>query len=245
MARKPPRLFEPRRDTYRWLTHRPLHCLILVVPLLGLFHLGSAFSQTTLLASRDLERILGVFGATAWYLPPALIVGVLLLMQWGGKFRWRVYPAVLAGMVGESLFWALPLFAVNYLCARLLNTSGLLAAGEATAFQRVLLAVGAGVYEEFLFRLVLVGVLAWSLADVLGMKKDYAILIALVAGALAFSLYHFSWSSEPSGAGFTWGSFIFRALAGVCLGVVFAYRGFGIAVGAHTLWNLYYVASHP
>ncbi len=40
---------------------------------------------------------------------------------------------------------------------------------------------------------------------------------------------------------FTWGLFMFRAAAGVCLGIVYAFRGLGIAVGAHTLWNLYAV----
>ena len=40
---------------------------------------------------------------------------------------------------------------------------------------------------------------------------------------------------------FAWDKFVFRAAAGTYLGAVFALRGFGIAAGAHILWNVYVV----
>ena len=234
--------FPPRRDTYRWRTHRPLHCLIFVAPLLALFHLGSVFGGTSLLASPDLARLLGLFGSTARFLPPVVIVVVLLIQQAARRERWQVQTSVLAGMVIESLLWAVCLFAVHYLCARLISAQGMLAAADGgPTFELVLQAVGAGVYEEFLFRLASVGVVIWLFSDLFGLKKDPVTLVALVAAALAFSLYHFSWSADSPGGTFTWGLFIWRFAAGLCLGVVYVYRGFGIAVGAHTLWNLYYV----
>jgi len=240
MARSP-HYSQPRHNSYARLTHQPMNAMIFVVPLLVLFHVGSAFSRTTLFASRDLARILGVFGATAWYLPPLLVVSVLGLQHLAQRGRWQFEPRVLIAMVAESILWAIPLFAVNYLCYRLLNSGGMLAA-HSGAFQRVLLAVGAGVYEEFLFRLVTIGLLIWALPSILGPKrKDLVVLVALVVSALAFSLYHFSWGSDDPAGRFTWGLFIFRATAGMCLGIVYAFRGLGIAVGAHTLWNLYTV----
>ena len=230
----------PRRSSYRHLTHRPLNCLLFVLPLLGLFHIGSAFAQTTLLASRHLERLLGVFGPTAGYLPPLLVVAALLLQHVAQRRTWRAQGVVLAGMVIESMLWAVSLYAVHYLCARLLHTTGVLAAGHGqTVFQKLLLAVGAGVYEEFIFRLIMVGLVTWTLHKVFGLKRDWGILLAIVAGALAFSLYHFSWTSPD--VPFEWEPFVWRAAAGLCLGVIYAYRGFGIAVGTHALWNLYCV----
>lgn len=237
-----PRYVEPRRDSYARLTHQPMNGIIFVVPLLVLFHAGSAFNRTTLFASRDLARILGVFGATAWYLPPLLVVSVLGLQHFAQRGRWRFEPRVLMAMVVESLLWALPLLAVNYLCDRLLNSGGMLAAAHSGEFQHILLAAGAGVYEEFLFRLVLIGVLVWALPAILGpRRKDLAVLIALIVSAVAFSLYHFSWGSYDSAVRFTWGLFVFRSAAGLCLGIIYAFRGLGIAVGAHTFWNLYAV----
>ncbi len=234
--------YNRRDDTYRWLTHRPLNCLVFILPLLGLFHLGSALRETSLLASHDMQRILGVFGATAWYLPPMIIAVVLILMHQNEKRKWRIHPPVLGGMIIESILWAIPLFAINYLCARFLNAYGSLKAAGSTGtlFDRIILDVGAGVYEEFLFRLVLLGALTWALGVAFRIKKDLALLIALIAGAAAFSLYHFSGAETDTTVSFTWGLFIFRMAAGVCLGIVFAFRGFGIAVGAHAVWNIFY-----
>ncbi len=231
-------IFRKHPDTYRWQTHQPLNCLVLVVPLLIFFHIGSAFSKTTLFASRDLEQILGVFGAAACYLPPLLIVAVLLLIHLVGRYPWRVQPVVLVGMVIESLLWALPICAVNYI----LDYCGMLAAG--VTLDQTLLAVGAGVYEELIFRLLLIGAVMWIFVGVFELKRDFVILAALVVSALAFSLYHFSWSQADVVVPFNWGLFVFRSLAGLCLGVAYIYRGFGIAVGAHTLWNLYFIATH-
>ena len=241
------RLDNSRRDGYSRRTHYPRNCLVFVALPLAVFHLGSAFSGSRLLALRDLQRLLGFFGSAAWYLPPILVVTVLFAQHAFKRHRGRVEPAVLAGMLAESVLWATPLFAVNYLSARVLAGPRALAAtapvGGQTAFQQVLSAVGAGVYEEFVFRLLLVGLIVVASMRLLRLKKDLAVLVALLVSAVLFSLYHFSWETSPAGQAFTWGLFIFRAVAGMCLAVTYVYRGFGIAVGAHTLWNLFCVAS--
>ena len=140
-------------DGYGRRTRHPLNCLAFVAPPLALFHLGSAFSGSRLLAVRDLQRLLGFFGSSAWYLPPILVVAVLLVQHAFKRRRGRVEPAVLAGMLAESVLWATPLFAVNYLSARVLAGHRALAAtapaGGQTTLEQVLSAVGAGVYEEF------------------------------------------------------------------------------------------------
>ena len=68
-----------RRDSYTWQTHRPLNCLVFVLPLLLFFHIGTAHYGTSLLAPRDLGRLLRYCGATAAYLPALLILAVLFL----------------------------------------------------------------------------------------------------------------------------------------------------------------------
>jgi len=232
---------DPRRDSYRRQSLRPLHALVFVFPLLAFFHVGLAFESTGLFASRDLHRILGVFGVTAWFLPPALVLGTLLIQHVARGDRWILRPGVLAGMLVEAVLWAVPIFAINYLSARWANATGPLAA--ALGLPLALQAVGAAVYEEFLFRLALMGATTWLFADLFRIKKDVVIFAALVLSALVFSLYHFSWSAGEVGPAFSWGLFAFRFTAGLCLGVIYAYRGFGIVVGAHTVWNVYYLAT--
>lgn len=238
-----------RREGYRWETSRPANCLVFVAPILIAFHVGSAYVRAPLLATADLERILGVFGHAAWYLPPVLIGVALLIQHSARRDRWRVRPAVLAGMVVESVLWALPLLAINYLVGRLLVTDGMLAAAGTTIQVNVLQALGAGVYEEFVFRYVFLGLIAWACTRNLDSpaKRDLITLVVLVASSLAFSLYHhFPWPGHVSAPAvnlpaFNLGDFTWRTVAGLCLGLVYAYRGFGIAVGAHVVWNLYWV----
>jgi len=238
-----------RREGYRWETSRPAHCLAFVAPILVVFHVGSAYVRAPLLATADLERILGVFGPAAWYLPPVLVAAALLVQHSARRDRWRVRPTVLAGMAAESVLWAVPLLAINYLVSRLLATNGMLAAGGTPTQVNVLQALGAGIYEEFVFRYILLGLVAWACTRSVNSpaKRDLITLVVLLASSLAFSLYHhFPWFARVGAAAvnlpeFSGGAFAWRTAAGLCLGLVYAYRGFGIAAGAHVVWNLYWV----
>jgi len=235
--------YDRDKDCYRWRTLQPVNALLFVAPMLVAFHVGTALVKTSLFATRDLEQILAVFGPTASYLPPLLVAAALLVQHAARRDRWRADAGVFVGMVAESLFWALPLLALNYLCSRLLDAGTPLAAIDNPHLPSVLQAVGAGVYEEFVFRLLGLGLVTWIIVTVSGAKKhkDAILLLAMFASSLAFSLYHFA---IPAGAvvpDFNWGDFAWRGAAGVCLALVYATRGFGIAVGAHVTWNLYSV----
>src|SRR5438093_1328862 len=85
--------------------------------------------------------------------------------------------------------------------------------------------LGAGVYEETLFRLMLVPTL-FGILRLLQMPQVLASSWAVTAAALLFALAHHAGSpGEP----FTWYAFIFRWMAGVFFAWVFIIRGFGIA----------------
>jgi membrane protease YdiL (CAAX protease family) len=101
----------------------------------------------------------------------------------------------------------------------------------------VVLSVGAGIYEELLFRLIAITVLNIFLVDVFELRVQYAIPIIIVATAILFSAYHYL-GNEP----FQAGTFFFRAALGVYLAGIFIYRGFGITVGSHTVYDLIVVA---
>ena len=59
--------------------------------------------------------------------------------------------------------------------------------------------------------------------------------VAVTASALLFSLAH---HAGTPGEAFTWFAFIFRWLAGVYFAWVFVVRGFGVAVGTHTAYDI-------
>jgi hypothetical protein len=67
------------------------------------------------------------------------------------------------------------------------------------------------------------------------MPKLTALPLMIVVSAVAFSLYHY----KPSGTEpFQWESFVFRTLAGIYFGVIFAWRGFGLTAGAHAGYDI-------
>jgi hypothetical protein len=220
-------------ERYRWQTLHPINSLLLVAPLLLVFHVGVVvLGNHNLLAPTDVYQMLRFFGATAWFLPPLLIVAVLLLQHFTRhhRWRWKLRPEVLGGMVAESMGWMIPLLVMNMVAPRLAMQAQTQPAHELAG--RLVANIGAGVYEEFIFRLVLISLLMLIMVDLLSLDKELSAIIAVVLAGVAFSLYH------PWENGETFAKFLFRSLAGVFLGTVYMLRGFGIAVGTHTAHNI-------
>lgn len=94
--------------------------------------------------------------------------------------------------------------------------------------------VGAGIFEEAVFRLGLLGV-CYAALRILQMPNVLATALAVSGSALAFSMAHHV--GETPGA-FSWSIFVFRWLAGVYFAWVMILRGFGIAVGTHLAYDL-------
>lgn len=228
------------RRHYAALSRGPLHSLVFIAPLLAFFHISSIWvgldvaPLVVVHMSRAFERL----GGTASFLPALPIVAVLLIQHFARRDRLAVHPSVLGCMLVESFAWMLPMIAILHVAGMLHIGAGLAAeaATPATLFGRIIVGVGAGVYEEFIFRLVLIGLIQLFLVNVLSLPKDVVAVAAVILTAAAFSLYHPNiWLQE----GFAWGLFLFYAVTGAYLGAVFLRRGLGIVVGAHCLFNIY------
>jgi hypothetical protein len=178
----------------------------------------------------------------AWF-PPALLLGAFVAWAW---WRWRDRPVdlvgVLSGMALESVAFALGLWAVSRLLAPLLHAAGVELAlaglgerdGADPALRHVITYLGAGIYEEALFRLalfsVLVCVLRWVEFPTLA-----AVLCAAIGSATLFSAAH---HIGPYGQGYSNYLFVFRLVAGLYFALLYQLRGFGVAVGAHACYNV-------
>jgi membrane protease YdiL (CAAX protease family) len=96
--------------------------------------------------------------------------------------------------------------------------------------------IGAGIYEELVFRLIMIALLHLILVDVLALPEGIGQAGAIGVSSLAFALYHF-----PS-----WGEirvtlFLIYAFAGVYLAGIYLVRGIGIAAGAHAVYDIFVV----
>jgi membrane protease YdiL (CAAX protease family) len=99
-----------------------------------------------------------------------------------------------------------------------------------------MISLGAGIYEELLFRVLLVGFLAWGGRRVLGLGAGAAGALATLVGALVFSAFHYL---GPYGDPLELPSFTFRALAGVAFSALYLLRGFGITAWSHALYDVF------
>jgi hypothetical protein len=229
-------------QTYRRLTQRPLYGLLFILLPLAVYHYGAIRHGTKILAPLHMRWLLEHLNATGWFLPPLVIVSVLLAQHIVHNHRWRVQPVVLVGMLIESLIWVVPLYCLDVLNAWLFQPDGAPAGGAAVAGAKLATdlynALGAGVYEEFLFRLTLISLALLLMVDVFSLPRAPAATAAVLVGGILFSLYHFTKGQLTGVEAFPFSLFAFRSLAGAYLGCLFVYRGFGIAVGAHAAWNV-------
>ncbi len=177
----------------------------------------------------------------------ALLAGVGLVLVWrdvrkGGKLEGRVF----AGMLLESAIWAVVLaFTASYLTGLVLRGVAALplstVAAEPTGLAQfglgtqLTLALGAGLYEELLFRVLLVGVLGFVARTGFGWGPWATGVFAVIGSALIFSGFHYI---GPYGDPLQLSSFAFRAIAGLCFSALYVTRGFGITAWSHAIYDV-------
>lgn len=228
-------------SSYWRQTRRPLPCLVFVLPVLIVYEAGvawlggSAGARTG--ADAWMRQGLAGLGLTDRWLPPLALIVSLLTWQAFGRREWRFRPRLLLGMAAESMLMAVALVGLSKLVdlgfVRLEGRPMTLAAA-AHPLAPLVGYLGAGVYEEALFRLALVPALYGSLR-LLQAPAVLAGTVAVTGSALVFSIAH---HAGAPGEAFTWFAFIFRWLAGVYFAWVFVARGFGVAVGTHAAYDV-------
>jgi hypothetical protein len=113
----------------------------------------------------------------------------------------------------------------------------LAAASEGGVFSNAVMALGAGFYEEVMFRVGIFGVGALVLRKVVGGAKVVPLIVVwAVVEAGMFSAWHYTGSL---GDGWDLQSFVFRAVCGLVLTAIFAFRGFAPAVWTHAIYDLW------
>jgi membrane protease YdiL (CAAX protease family) len=230
----------PRHPLLKHLSTRldGLTSAVLVFPLFVLYQVGilSGRGQNGVdfltralieVGRRDMTNYLAIMGVLV-----AAYVAVLVILRNRGAF----HPRAFVPMLAEASVYALVMGSIIlYVMSQFLSVLPGLAVAEKTAALDVLvISAGAGFHEELIFRLILMGGLAWLLTGVTGQRRAW--LIALVVSSLAFSIAH---HIGPAAEAFTFGAFVYRALAGAFFALVYQVRGFAVAVWTHALYDVY------
>lgn len=240
----------PARPSYWAVSRTPLTSLVFSLPLVlayegGVLWLGRGTPRNG--ADVWLRHLLDACGFGSYFLLPALTIVGLLAWHHVEHDRWHFSPGVLVGMAGECVLWAVALVGIARLQQQMwplavptaeiwpLAASAGPAAGVLEgALARIIGYCGAGLYEEVLFRLLLLPAVAWAFGR-LGAGPIAAAVWAILITSTLFSLAHYV---GPLGDAFELYSFSFRLAAGIFFAVVFLLRGFGIAAGTHAFYDL-------
>ena len=231
---------------------RPLSSLVFVVPLLLLYELGTVYlGHAAVRNGADiwLRGFLDWLGFSQHILLPLLTCSLLLgwhhLQHHGWVFRWNIYY----GMLLESLaFGALLVLLAHVQGVVLAESTAQIDAPARDAVTQMSLLIayfGAGIYEELLFRLMLLPATVAALRAA-GVPLRTRWVSAIVLTSLVFALAHYQLHLTVGGYPialaygdpFEWFSFLFRFLAGVVFALLFVYRGFGVAAGTHALYEV-------
>jgi len=216
----------------------PLTSLLFLLPLMVIYELGTRYFTTAAQAGFDqqiiaftlMQRFFRLLGVHGQHLPFLAVCTILLTWHLARREKWQINIPTLCGMAVESTLLALPLIVMGRELARYLP----LAAVHASRQDTIIMSLGAGVYEELIFRLALFTLLSLVFRDILKIRSGWMNLGILLMGALAFSLYHYLSPLEV----FNWRSFAFRTIAGAYFGGIFLLRGFGITAASHAAYDV-------
>lgn len=232
-------------DSYWELARRPLTSLVFVIPIMLAYELGAlTLGPDALRNAADvwLRQFLRWVGFGHYFLLPLLVCGILLGWHHVRHDPWKIQPRVLGIMCLEVLVWSLALLAIAQVMGRWLAFAG--GMQERSLWSKFVGYLGAGFYEELLFRLLLLSGIA-LVSNRAGLNRRGSLLTAIGISSVLFAAVHYRVDlpfglviGTEYGDRFTIYSSLFRIAAGVFFGCLFVYRGFGIVVGAHALYDV-------
>jgi len=209
-----------------------------ILPLMVLYHIGIIQSGS---AVRNMAEVWMTGPISAIGIPAAqalniAIIAALVVAFWKLQRTGAACLAFALLMLVESAVYALAMYhGVGVLTEAVQQEAERFLAFNTGRWTPLFLALGAGVYEELLFRFLLIGGGMLVLQKFFLWNRAASAGVALAVASVVFALVHYI---GPFGDTFDTFSFLFRTIAGAALGLIFLIRGLGIAVWTHSLYNV-------
>ena len=209
------------------------------MPLLLVYEIGAVVilsqAEVKLVATQWMGKFFEVFGVTGVHLPAIAVVAVLLGMHlmrkrdpWAPEFKLYLV------MYAEAALLAIPLFVFMTVLLRE-PLSAWAVSGEAWSGWRedMIVALGAGIYEELVFRLIAIALIHMLAKDLLALPEEICVGASVVISSLGFALIHFIGPTAFNG-----GLFLLYFVAGIYFAAIYLSRGFGLAVAVHAFYDV-------
>ena len=228
---------------YSRASKSPFYSFLFVVPLMMTYEIAAfVMNKSDIEGLRNgadvvTKQIFNLFGVAGFYgfsiLVLAILIGLFIHELRDKEFILQ-YRYLLI-MLGESILYGL-LF--GFVVSRI--TSIFLQFPPTFSWKhQLVLSLGAGVYEELLFRVVLIALFVLIFTKVVGLKKITSVIIAIFLSSLIFSGFHYiGFLGEP----FLLRTFVFRFIGGAILSILYVVRGFGVTAYTHSFYDLFIVA---
>ena len=215
----------------RGLLARPLDALVFLIPLIIFYEATSLpRHQDRVIAFDLMRRFFELFGQAGMWAPGLGVIAILLATHVASGEKWSIRWGRVGLMYVEAAALAVPLLVLNW-------TIPLTAGGRVAPplLDKIALGIGAGIYEELVFRLLLISFVIMIGVDLLRLARTSVTVAAILLSSAAFAAHHhYPVGTEP----FTLMPFVFRTIAGLYLATIFWYRGYGPAAGCHAAYNV-------
>tara|TARA_B000000609_G_C24175170_1_gene353340 strand:+ start:1078 stop:1791 length:714 start_codon:yes stop_codon:yes gene_type:complete len=225
---------------YLTVSKSPLYSFIFTLPLFLLYEVG-----IFLISSRDIDQlrngadvlmrqVLESFGIYGMYgFGGTFLIGFLIafIRQKKNLRTSEIESRFLLIMFFESIAWATLLVIMMIKIPTFLSLSN-----EDHLIQQVVLAIGAGIYEEFVFRVLLISGLAILFGLIFNWGEFGKTFLSVIISSAIFSIFHFFGSYGDT---FSFPLFFVRFFAGIFLAMIYIFRGFGITAYAHSIYDLF------
>lgn len=235
------------RTSYWQVSRAPRYSLLFALPLLVFYQVLAVFLSHGERSVRNGADVIlqSLFTAVAGAWGPPLFMlcligaGLWLVVRdmraHGSRLRTGVFAAMLGESIALALLFGLLVGGVTSGVLGLLQTLAVPTGRELDVWTRLMVSLGAGIYEELLFRVLLVGALAAAARALLGWRPVPAGVAATLVGAAIFSAFHYI---GPYGDPLQLYSFVFRMVAGLFFSGLYLARGFGITAWTHALYDV-------
>ena len=214
------------------------YSLVVTLPLFIIYEIGIFYMFQANVAyvknGADLliEEFIKMIGLNGYYTASSIFIIVLyivLISQRKNFKTFKISMKYITIMIFESLVYAAVLMMVlqNIYLIQGLTTSLL---------NNFILSIGAGLYEELIFRFFLLFILAKSFSFVFKTKEFTSLILSIIVSSVLFSTFHYIGPES-----FTPLSFSLRFIAGIYLSIIYINRGFGIVALTHAFYDLFVI----
>jgi hypothetical protein len=234
-------------SSYWRASRAPRYSLLFALPLLVFYQVLAvllAHGQRSIRNGADVI-LQGLFTAVAGAWGPPLFMACLIaaglwlvardMRAHGSRLRAILFLTMLGESIVLAGLFGLGVGGVTSGVLGLLQTLALAPTSQLDPWTHLMVSLGAGIYEELLFRVLLVGALSSAARALLGWRPVPAGVAATLLGAAIFSAFHYI---GPYGDRLELYSFVFRMVAGVFFSALYLARGFGITAWTHALYDV-------